>query len=182
MECSHAPDQPGSTPPVAANLAFVRQRRIARFEFPFQPGLRSACSGKCRVVPGLRLNLSSPITMRMGVPVHDDRRLFEFLVLEGAQGGLSWITILKKRENYRKAFDGFRADKIARYGARDESGCLLTPASCATGSRSPPPLRTPKRSSGSNTRRRLTLTSRASSAANRNRIAGKAYRRCPPGR
>jgi DNA-3-methyladenine glycosylase I len=54
-----------------------------------------------------------------GVPVHDDRRLFEFLVLEGAQAGLSWITILKKRENYRKAFDGFRPDKIARYGARD---------------------------------------------------------------
>ena len=54
-----------------------------------------------------------------GVPVHDDRRLFEFLVLEGAQAGLSWITILKKRENYRKAFHGFRADKIARYGARD---------------------------------------------------------------
>jgi DNA-3-methyladenine glycosylase I len=54
-----------------------------------------------------------------GVPVHDDRVLFEFLVLEGAQAGLSWITILKKRENYRKAFDGFRAEKIARYGARD---------------------------------------------------------------
>src|SRR6201987_3246835 len=54
-----------------------------------------------------------------GVPVHDDRKLFEFLILEGAQAGLSWTTILKKRENYRKAFDGFRADKIARYGARD---------------------------------------------------------------
>ena len=54
-----------------------------------------------------------------GVPVHDDRVLFEFLILEGAQAGLSWITILKKRENYRKAFDGFRAEKIARYGARD---------------------------------------------------------------
>ncbi len=54
-----------------------------------------------------------------GVPVHDDRKLFEFLILEGAQAGLSWSTILKKRENYRKAFDGFRADKIARYGARD---------------------------------------------------------------
>jgi len=53
------------------------------------------------------------------VPVHDDRRLFEFLILEGAQAGLSWITILKKRENYRKAFDGFRAENIARYGARD---------------------------------------------------------------
>jgi len=53
------------------------------------------------------------------VPVHDDRLLFEFLILEGAQAGLSWITILKKRENYRKAFDGFRAEKISRYGARD---------------------------------------------------------------
>jgi DNA-3-methyladenine glycosylase I len=54
-----------------------------------------------------------------GVPLHDDRKLFEFLILEGAQAGLSWITILKKRENYRKAFDGFRAEKIALYGARD---------------------------------------------------------------
>jgi DNA-3-methyladenine glycosylase I len=54
-----------------------------------------------------------------GVPLHDDRMLFEFLILEGAQAGLSWITILKKRANYRKAFHGFRAEKIARYGARD---------------------------------------------------------------
>ena len=54
-----------------------------------------------------------------GVPVHDDRLLFEFLILEGAQAGLSWNTILKKRENYRKALDGFRAEKVARYGARD---------------------------------------------------------------
>ena len=54
-----------------------------------------------------------------GVPGHDDRLLFEFLILEGAQAGLSWTTILKKRENYRKAFDGFRPEKIARYGKRD---------------------------------------------------------------
>ena len=54
-----------------------------------------------------------------GVPVHDDRRLFEFLILEGAQAGLSWTTILKKRQHYRKAFDDFRAEKIARYTARD---------------------------------------------------------------
>ena len=54
-----------------------------------------------------------------GVPVHDDRVLFEFLILEGAQAGLSWTTILKKRENYRNAFDGFRPEKIARYGKRD---------------------------------------------------------------
>jgi DNA-3-methyladenine glycosylase I len=50
-----------------------------------------------------------------GVPVHDDRTLFEFLVLEGAQAGLSWITILKKRENYRKAFDNFDTGRVARY-------------------------------------------------------------------
>src|SRR2546423_8865697 len=50
-----------------------------------------------------------------GVPVHDDRKLFEFLLLEGAQAGLSWSTILKKRENYRRAFDRFDARKIARY-------------------------------------------------------------------
>ena len=54
-----------------------------------------------------------------GVPVHDDRVLFEFLILEGAQAGLSWNTILKKRDNYRKAFDGFRPEKVARYGKRD---------------------------------------------------------------
>ena len=54
-----------------------------------------------------------------GVPVHDDRVLFEFLILEGAQAGLSWNTILKKRENYREALDGFRPEKIARYGKRD---------------------------------------------------------------
>jgi DNA-3-methyladenine glycosylase I len=52
-----------------------------------------------------------------GVPLHDDRRLFEFLVLEGAQAGLSWITILRKRENYRAAFDDFDAARIAAYGA-----------------------------------------------------------------
>jgi len=53
--------------------------------------------------------------LEWGVPVHDDRLLFEFLCLEGAQAGLSWITILRKRENYRRVFDNFDADKIARY-------------------------------------------------------------------
>ena len=51
-----------------------------------------------------------------GRPVHDDRKLFEMLILEGAQAGLSWITVLKKRESYRKAFDGFDPSKIALYG------------------------------------------------------------------
>ena len=53
-----------------------------------------------------------------GVPVHDDRLLFEFAILEGAQAGLSWHTVLKKRENYRAAFDNFDAEKIARYGEK----------------------------------------------------------------
>ena len=53
-----------------------------------------------------------------GVPVHDDRKLFEMLILEGAQAGLSWITILRKRENYRKAFDKFDAKKIAMYDSK----------------------------------------------------------------
>jgi DNA-3-methyladenine glycosylase I len=53
-----------------------------------------------------------------GVPLHDDRKLFEFIVLEGAQAGLSWITILRKRDNYRKAFDRFDPEKIAAYDAR----------------------------------------------------------------
>jgi DNA-3-methyladenine glycosylase I len=54
-----------------------------------------------------------------GVPVHDDRRFFEFLILEGAQAGLSWDTILKKRDNYRRAFAGFDPEKVARFGKRD---------------------------------------------------------------
>ncbi len=53
-----------------------------------------------------------------GIPEHDDRRLFEFLVLEGAQAGLSWLTVLKKRENYRKSFDNFDPGKVARYDSR----------------------------------------------------------------
>ena len=59
-----------------------------------------------------------------GVPVHDDRLLFEMLNLEGAQAGLSWLTILRKRESYRKAFDGFDARKIARYGPREKAALM----------------------------------------------------------
>lgn len=54
-----------------------------------------------------------------GVPVHDDRTLFEFLILEGAQAGLTWQTVLNKRKNYSRAFDDFHADKIACYGKKD---------------------------------------------------------------
>jgi DNA-3-methyladenine glycosylase I len=59
-----------------------------------------------------------------GVPVHDDRKLFEFLVLEGAQAGLSWSTILRKRENYRKAFDDFDPAKVALYDERKVKSLL----------------------------------------------------------
>ena len=62
-----------------------------------------------------------------GVPLHDDRALFEFLILEGAQAGLSWDTILRKRENYRAAFDRFDARKIAKYGAREKAALLKNP-------------------------------------------------------
>lgn len=59
-----------------------------------------------------------------GVPVHDDRLLFEFLILEGAQAGLSWYTVLRKRQNYREAFDGFDPDKVARYDERKVAALL----------------------------------------------------------
>jgi DNA-3-methyladenine glycosylase I len=62
-----------------------------------------------------------------GVPLHDDRRLFEMLILEGAQAGLSWITILRKRDAYRKAFDRFDARKIARYDQKKIRALLANP-------------------------------------------------------
>jgi DNA-3-methyladenine glycosylase I len=62
-----------------------------------------------------------------GVPAHDDSTLFEFLVLEGAQAGLSWQTVLNKRENYRKAFHGFEVAKIARYNSKEVQRLLRDP-------------------------------------------------------
>ncbi|HXJ09322.1 MAG TPA: DNA-3-methyladenine glycosylase I [Burkholderiales bacterium] len=62
-----------------------------------------------------------------GVPVHDDRKLFEFLILEGAQAGLSWITILRKRENYRKAFAGFDPGKVSRFSKEKIQSLLRNP-------------------------------------------------------
>src|ERR1700752_4339286 len=74
----------------------------------------------------------NPIAIRYhdrewGVPVRNDRKLFEFLILEGAQAGLSWDTILAKRENYRKALDGFDFEKIARYDNRKKKALLADP-------------------------------------------------------
>jgi DNA-3-methyladenine glycosylase I len=65
--------------------------------------------------------------LEWGVPVHDDRTLFEFLVLEGAQAGLSWLTILRKRDNYRKAFDNFLPEKVARYDGKRIERLLADP-------------------------------------------------------
>lgn len=62
-----------------------------------------------------------------GVPVHDDRVIFEFLVLEGAQAGLSWSTVLKKRENYKRAFSGFDPERVARYDGRKVEALLRDP-------------------------------------------------------
>ena len=63
-----------------------------------------------------------------GVPCHDDQQLFEFLILEGAQAGLAWITVLRKREGYRQLFDGFDVAKIARYSDAKLDKLLLNPA------------------------------------------------------
>ncbi len=65
--------------------------------------------------------------LEWGVPVHDDRTLFEFLVLEGAQAGLSWLTVLRKRERYRTAFDGFDMNRIARYDDARKALLLADP-------------------------------------------------------
>ena len=62
-----------------------------------------------------------------GVPIHDDRLLFEFLILEGAQAGLSWITVLRKREHYREAFDNFEAALVAKYSKRKIESLLKNP-------------------------------------------------------
>lgn len=75
---------------------------------------------------------TDPLTVRYhdvewGTAVHNDRKLFEFLILEGAQAGLSWSTVLKKRKNYRKAFDNFNPRKIAQYTKRDVKRLLGNP-------------------------------------------------------
>ena len=75
---------------------------------------------------------SNPLSIRYhdeewGLPQHDDRVLFEFLILEGAQAGLSWDTVLQKRENYRAAFDGFNPQRIARYDRRKQQSLLRNP-------------------------------------------------------
>src|ERR1700752_685619 len=86
---------------------------------------KSAASGRCHWA-------TSPLMIEYhdqewGVPVHDDRVLFEFLILEGAQAGLSWITILRKRDNYRRGFAGFDPKRVAAFDARDVRRLLADP-------------------------------------------------------
>jgi DNA-3-methyladenine glycosylase I len=82
--------------------------------------------------PRCRWSLGDPLLTlyhdkEWGVPVHDDRLLFEFLILEGAQAGLSWLTILKRRESYREAFAGFDPEAVARFGPRQVKALMVNP-------------------------------------------------------
>jgi DNA-3-methyladenine glycosylase I len=81
---------------------------------------------RCAWCEGSELQMAYHDT-EWAVPVHDDRLWFEFLILEGAQAGLSWDTILKKRENYRKAFARFDPDKVARFGRTARAGLMKNP-------------------------------------------------------
>jgi len=81
---------------------------------------------RCPWGTGDPLNLAYHDT-EWGVPIHDDHRLFELLNLEGAQAGLAWITILRKRDGYRRAFEGWDPARIAAYGADDEARLLADP-------------------------------------------------------
>lgn len=93
---------------------------------PPEKAARSAKPKRCAWAERARSPLALDYHDReWGVPVRDDRVLFEFLILEGAQAGLSWDTILNKRESYRAAFDGFDAAKVAQYGARKKAALML---------------------------------------------------------
>jgi DNA-3-methyladenine glycosylase I len=88
-----------------------------------RPGVRTLTPARCPW-PG-----SDPLYLayhdeEWGVPAHDDRHLFEMLILEGAQAGLSWITILRKRERYRAAFDAFEPERVAKYGEPKKQALL----------------------------------------------------------
>src|ERR1700730_18509572 len=92
---------------------------------PSRAGMQQPSRGRC---DGAQSDLMIRYhDQEWGVPVHDDRVLFEFLILEGAQAGLSWETVLRKRERYREVFDGFDAAMIAKYGKRKVRSLLADP-------------------------------------------------------
>ena len=108
-----------------------------------RPGLFAGADGTLRC----RWCESTPVYQdyhdnEWGFPVTDDRRLFEKLCLEGFQAGLSWLTILNKREAFRRGFADFDAERVARFGARTSSACSPTPASCGIAARSSRPSTT----------------------------------------
>ncbi len=89
-------------------------------------------SGYCDAAPGHEFH--GPYhDLEYGLPVRDDAVLFERLVLEINQAGLSWLTILKKRENFRSAFEGFHPETVASFGKRNGNACSAMPASFETG-------------------------------------------------
>ena len=113
--------------PALRNAADASGATCSDFGLLSDPGFRSSdCALNRCPWPKTELDLAYH-DREWGVPLHDDRALFEFLVLEGAQAGLSWATILKKRENYRKAFDHFDAARVARYDARKVARLLADP-------------------------------------------------------
>lgn len=101
-------------------------KSVAPFERPYDDRRRMAKMSRCSW-PGENALMVRYHDREWGVPIHDDLRLFEFLILEGAQAGLTWQTVLHKRQNYRKAFDGFNARNIASYGAKDVKRLLDNP-------------------------------------------------------
>lgn len=110
-----------------------------------------------------------------GVPEHDDRKLFEFLVLEGAQAGLSWLTVLKKRENFRRAFDGFDPRIVAYYGSKDSARLLADRGIIRNRNKSWRPSEMRRRSSPFRTKSEVsTDTCGGSSAASPGRTIGGA--------
>ncbi len=93
----------------------VQKQRLANGAGSFAPDERPRCAWS---YAGMSRDYVAYHDREWGVPVHDDRTLFEFLLLEGAQAGLSWATILRKRDGYREAFAGFDPAKVARFDAR----------------------------------------------------------------
>jgi DNA-3-methyladenine glycosylase I len=89
--------------------------------------LKNSVKKRCRWASGGDPEYVRYHDKEWGRPVHDDRRLFEMLILEGAQAGLSWSTILRKRANYRKAFAGFEPKKVARFNSARKAALLLNP-------------------------------------------------------
>lgn len=118
--------------------------------------------------------------LEWGLPLYDERRLFELLCLEGAQAGLSWRTILARREGYRAVFEGFDPDRVADMDDDRLAAILLDPGSSETASRSSRRETTPAPSSGSKARRRCPDCCGTSSGGRRSKTRGRPRTRSRP--